>query len=339
MPVKNFKVGKQYLETISLAQSSKIELKYFVIKNKLQTTPRRRAITEVIKFDTDANLPKQQLKHITNTINLKRTVNTKVMDTITLAQSPDHSEEPQNSPTKNVSTNNIRNVQIKAPSEKGNDSDNVDDDVYKDDYDLNQNDRSYLGGYNDDWSYSISPKNKDANVFNNSPIKKLKPNFKQIPRFNLVSDDFALKLVTNGVELINAKNLVKSNMNMPLSSSNSTKVAPIITMNTLETKCPKTYLDFEKEEFNKLEITLPQDSFCSGFFIAGLRYNDAVIIEDPNNELSARCKHKECSSMPSYKPTVLFSHKKVDNTKLELNDDVIKILFNVDCNILFSIWC
>jgi len=305
VPVKNFKVGKQYLETISLAQSSKIELKYFVIKDKLQITPRRRAITEHFKFNNDANLSKQQL-------------------------------EPENAPTKKVSKNNIRNVQIKEPSEKGNDSDNVDDDVYKDDYDLNQNDLSSLGSYND---RSISPKNKDANMFNNSPIKKLKTNFKQIPRFNMVSDDFALKFVTNGVELINAKNLVKSNMNMPLFGSKTTKEIRTIRMNTLETKCPKTYLDFEKEEFNKLEITLPQDSFCSGFFIAGLRYNDAVIIEDPNNELSASCKHKECSSMPSYKPTVLFSHKKVDNTKLELNDEVNNILFNVDCNILFSIWC
>ena len=89
-----------------------------------------------------------------------------------------------------------------------------------------------------------------------------------------------------------------------------------------------TYLVGEQEEFNKLETSLPQDSFCSGFFISSLPYTDSTIIEGTEGRQS-NCKHKECSCMPAYNPHIHYSHKKEDNTKLEISNEVCKLISSI----------
>ena len=73
----------------------------------------------------------------------------------------------------------------------------------------------------------------------------------------------------------------------------------------------------KKEE--EIYITKNRETFCEGFFIASFPEKNAQIIEK-SESFPALCGHKECSSLPSTKPEIIYRYPLKDTKNLELNN-------------------
>jgi len=233
----------------------------------------------------------------------------------------------------------------------------VDEDEIKNNFDLlnndNDNNSSYLADEEkvdniDSFKCKSSPSKNDLKSNQSpSPKKKINADFRKFLKVTFNCQDEYTGTSTE--KSVGSPKIIKSSISskqvlspsIPMSqkksgvvssntinlinpirvTSTSTKESPIINFTTMENRCPVTHLESSEEEFGKLEITIPQESFCSGFFISSLPFSDNVIIEDTDGRKS-NCGHKECTAMPAYNPKVLFSHSKVDNSKLEISNEV-----------------
>jgi len=91
------------------------------------------------------------------------------------------------------------------------------------------------------------------------------------------------------------------------------------------------------EKLNKNEIG---DSFCSGFFIAGLQPKNSKLIQESENRVGP-CGHKKCGILSAYRPDILQSFPNNNIEGIELNTTVNKkikknfIFLFIDCQPLF----
>ena len=77
--------------------------------------------------------------------------------------------------------------------------------------------------------------------------------------------------------------------------------------------------EIDSDKLNKSEIG---DTFCDGFFIAGLLPKNAKLIQE-SEKCIAPCSHKKCSILSAYRPDILQSFPNNNIEGIELNTTVI----------------
>ena len=89
----------------------------------------------------------------------------------------------------------------------------------------------------------------------------------------------------------------------------------------------------KKEE--EIYITKNRETFCEGFFIASFPEKNAQIIEK-SESFPALCGHKECSSLPSTKPEIIYRYPLKDTKNLELNNLAATICFPLGIKVCYN---
>jgi hypothetical protein len=84
-------------------------------------------------------------------------------------------------------------------------------------------------------------------------------------------------------------------------------------------------LEHEEIEIDKLNKNEIGDSFCNGFFIAGLQPKNSHLIQESENRIGP-CGHKKCSILSAYRPDILQSFPNNAIEGIELNTTVNKKL-------------
>ena len=84
-------------------------------------------------------------------------------------------------------------------------------------------------------------------------------------------------------------------------------------------------LEHEEIEMDKINKNELGDSFCNGFFLAGLQSTNSKFIPESENQLGP-CGHKKCAILSAYRPDILQSFPNNNIEGIELNTSVkIKI--------------
>lgn len=116
-----------------------------------------------------------------------------------------------------------------------------------------------------------------------------------------------LKVMLNNVKIdkseeMPSENNKKKKLSTTYNNSNSLSNTNINHLTNLTT------LDYEEINIAKYEAennyAFYKDSFCEGFFIAGLPRQKAKVIVD-SEHLLAPCRHKICNMLPAYKPDII----------------------------------
>ena len=78
-----------------------------------------------------------------------------------------------------------------------------------------------------------------------------------------------------------------------------------------------------------------RETFCEGFFISSFPYKDGQVVEK-SESFPASCGHKECSSLPSMKPEIIYRYPLEDTKTLELNNLAATICFPTGIKVCYS---
>jgi len=66
---------------------------------------------------------------------------------------------------------------------------------------------------------------------------------------------------------------------------------------------------------------------CEAFFISGLTPNKAAVLYEGKSEYLASCKHKDCSELAAYNPTIVAKYPTKDSKNLDINFLSAKLCF------------
>ena len=92
---------------------------------------------------------------------------------------------------------------------------------------------------------------------------------------------------------------------------------------------------------NPVECEIPDkekhiaDSFCDGFFLAGLTPLKASVVEC-SEEYNSSCGHQDCSLLPSYKPEILSRYPVKDSKLLELTNLTASLCFPTGIKLCYA---
>ena len=119
-------------------------------------------------------------------------------------------------------------------------------------------------------------------------------------------------------------------------------IQPCSTMNTsIDSSFPETILESINYESYLKELNtsgkkeIPQETFCSGFFIASFPKKNGQVIENLS-KFPASCGHKDCSELPPMKPEIIYRYPLKDNKNLELNNLSATICFPAGIKMCYS---
>ena len=94
------------------------------------------------------------------------------------------------------------------------------------------------------------------------------------------------------------------------------------------------YLSKLKSE-KKKEYQTGREEFCKGFFIASFPQKNGQVIEN-SQSFPAPCGHKECSSLPSMQPEIIYRYPVEDSKGFELNNLAATICFPTGIKVCYS---
>ena len=94
---------------------------------------------------------------------------------------------------------------------------------------------------------------------------------------------------------------------------------------------PKKYEEYITNSGNKIF----QETFCEAFFIASFPKINGQVIEK-SQSFPALCGHKECSSLPSMKPEIIYRYPLKDTKTLELNNLAATICFPTGIKVCYD---
>lgn len=130
-----------------------------------------------------------------------------------------------------------------------------------------------------------------------------------------------IKLITNTNQNLNLNTLASSRSNFSQINNN--------TIHSGNKSDKLNILEHEEIDIEKIGKSEVWDSYCNGFFIAGLHPKDPKLIQESENILGP-CGHKKCAILNAYRPDVLQSFPNNNIEGIELNETVYyKLLKNI----------
>ena len=153
----------------------------------------------------------------------------------------------------------------------------------------------------------------------------------------------------------NKKIIEKTNINISKTKKEENKennllfLSDILNPKITETKSNLSYLirnntieDIEQIEeifLNPINKEKPikknRETFCEGFFIASFPLKKGQVVEK-SQTFPALCGHKECSSLPSMQPEIIYRYPLKDTKTLELNNLAASICFPTGIKVCYD---
>ena len=172
-----------------------------------------------------------------------------------------------------------------------------------------------------------------------NPYIKKKTESKEEKKIN---KDSAKNLQINN----NSNEANKSNKANYKNKNNNTTAMPLLSqLVSSNAEIPENKIEKENLEeiylspitYDKLnpENIINHEAFCEAFFITSFPKKNGEVIEK-SQSFPAPCGHKECSSLPSMKPKIIYRYPLVDTKNLELNDLASTICFPTGIKVCYS---
>jgi len=150
------------------------------------------------------------------------------------------------------------------------------------------------------------------------------------------------KIPATESEIIKVDEPIKKKSSKKLEPNFAKSVSNMIDKNDITVEIESDKSDSKLIILNPIECEIPEkekhipDSFCDGFFIAGLKQNNSLAVENSEDYISPCC-HENCSMLPAYKPEILFRYPVKDSNRLELTNLTATLCFPVGVKLCYSL--